>query len=78
MNDDPEPDPGVEPDPDPGRPLRIDPELWLQFLLATLGDDEAREAQVQRISQKTGIVPENVEKIFHAMLEYLLRTTRSN
>ncbi len=67
-------------EPDDPRPLpeEIDAELWLQFLLAYTSDEHNREALVDRIAKKTGLIPENIEKILHATLEYLMRYTRSN
>jgi hypothetical protein len=57
---------------------QIDPELWLRALLALTGDRERREDLIRRISEKTGQIPENVEKILHATLNILANKSRSN
>jgi hypothetical protein len=56
----------------------IDPEVWVQALLAMTGDKERREELVRKISEKTGLVPEKVELIISATLTYLANKTRSN
>jgi hypothetical protein len=58
--------------------IHYNPELWLQYLLTHLGSNQSREELVAHFSQKTGLAPEKVEIIFHALLEYLLNQTRSN
>ena len=41
-------------------------------------DPSKKEELVQRISRKTGMVPENVEKIMQATLELMFKLTRGN
>lgn len=56
----------------------IDPELWLQALLAMTADKENKEALVQEISQKTGQIPEHVERIIDATIAFMAQKSRSN
>ena len=56
----------------------IDPEVWLQALLAMTGDKERREELVRKISEKTGQTPEHVELIISASINYMANKTRSN
>lgn len=58
--------------------IEIDPETWLQVLLAITGDKERREDLVRKISAKTGIIPEKVEVIISAAIEYRAKNSRSN
>ena len=56
----------------------IDPELWLQALLAMTADKADKEALIQEISQKTGQIPEHVERIIDATIAFMAQQTRSN
>ena len=56
----------------------IDVEVWLQFLLAVSGDKDRKEELIRKISTNTGQIPENVEKILAALLNYLTNKSRSN
>jgi len=56
----------------------IDPEVWLQALLAMTGDKERREELVRKISEKTDQTPEHVELIISASINYMANKTRSN
>ena len=56
----------------------IDPEVWLQALLAMTGDRERRAELIRRISEKTGQIPEHVEMIIDASIQYLAKKSRSN
>ena len=58
--------------------FKIDPELWLTYLLAVNGDPQAREKLVDRISNKTGIIPEKTELILDELLKFLMNKSRSN
>jgi hypothetical protein len=58
--------------------FEIDPELWRQVLLMLNANPSKKEELVQRISRKTGMVPENVEKIMQATLELMFKLTRGN
>ncbi|MCX6069115.1 MAG: hypothetical protein NT121_25795 [Chloroflexi bacterium] len=59
-------------------PVEIDQQLWLQVLLAILSDPVEKEYMLQRISSKSGIVPEKVELIMKSVIEYLFRQNRLN
>jgi hypothetical protein len=56
----------------------IDPELWLQALLAMTADKDRKEEIIQGISKKTGQIPENVEKILSTLINILANKARSN
>lgn len=56
----------------------IDPEIWLQALLAMTGDKERRAELIRKISEKTGQTPEKVELIISAVMNYLSGKARSN
>jgi len=75
MYDDQEEDlPGT----DDGQNTKIDPEIWLQYLLMLNADPSKKEKLIRRISRKTGIIPENVERIMQATLELMFQITRGN
>lgn len=61
-----------------GEDTEIDPELWLQALLAMTADKADKEALVQEIAQKAGQIPEHVELIIDATIAYMMQQTRSN
>lgn len=56
----------------------IDPEVWLQALLAMTGDKERRAELIRRMSEKTGQIPEHVELVITATMNYLAGRSRSN
>jgi hypothetical protein len=56
----------------------IDPEVWVQALLAMTGDKDRREELIRKISEKTGQTPEKVELIISATITYLSNRARSN
>lgn len=56
----------------------IDPELWLQVLLAMTSTKEGKEKLVNDISKKTGQIPEQVERIIEATIAFMAQKTRSN
>jgi hypothetical protein len=58
--------------------IKIDPEVWVQALLAITGDKERREDFIRKISEKTGLTPEKVELIISATITYLSNVSRSN
>lgn len=58
--------------------IEIDPEVWLQALLAMTGDKERRAELIRKISEKTGQAPEQVELIISATMNYLSGKARSN
>lgn len=56
----------------------IDPEVWLQALLAMTGDKERRAELIRKISEKTGQTPEHVELIISAAINFMANKSRSN
>jgi hypothetical protein len=82
MTDEPEvdPEPEPEPEPEPGLELELDldPELLLQLLLATYGNERLRVTVVEKVSQRSGLPPEKIENALQLVFEYLLRTARSS
>jgi hypothetical protein len=58
--------------------FRINPEVWLNTLLAIVGDKEKREGVVQRIMQTSGFSHEKVELIIRTTIGILINQTRSN
>jgi hypothetical protein len=56
----------------------IDPELWLQVLLAQLADEDEKQKLIAGMSTGTGIAPEKVEEILHTLAEVLIDIGRSN
>jgi len=56
----------------------IDPEVWLQALLAMTGDKDRRDELVRKIAEKTGQTPEKVELIISATINYMANKSRSN
>ena len=63
---------------DDGENFEIDPELWLTYLLAVNGDPQVRKKLVDRISKRTGIIPEKTELILDELLKFLMGKSRSN
>lgn len=58
--------------------FRIDPQVWLQTLLAIAGDKEKREEVIQNVAQQTGCPSEKIEVIMNTTISVLLSETRSN
>ena len=58
--------------------FRIYPEVWLQTLLAIVGDKEKREEVIQRIIDNSGFSREKVELIIRTTIGILINQTRSN
>ena len=58
--------------------IEIIPEVWLKALLAIAGDKERKAKVIQRIAEKTGHSPEQVEEIITVTIEVMNRVSRSN
>ena len=56
----------------------FDPEVWLQLLLAMTSDKDQKEKMIERIANKTGIVPEKAELILACAIEFMANKARSN
>ena len=58
--------------------FKINPWVWLQTLLAIVGDKEKKEEVVQRIMQNSGFSHEKVELIIRTTIGILINQTRAN
>lgn len=58
--------------------FRIDPQIWLQTLLAIAGDRQKKREVVQHVARETGVAPEQVEVIMSNTIKILMNETRSN
>lgn len=56
----------------------IDPEIWLQYLLAMNSDRKEKEKLFERIMRKTGLPYEKVELILAHTLSFMAQKARSN
>lgn len=58
--------------------FRIDPQVWLQTLLAIAGDKEKREEVIEIVACETGWPPEKVELLISTTIKLLMDQTHSN
>lgn len=58
--------------------FKINPQVWLQTLLAIAGDKAKKKEVIQTIAEQSGIPPEAAEKIFASTIKVLINDTRSN
>ena len=58
--------------------FRINPQVWLQTLLAIAGDREMKTKVVQKIARESGFHPEQVEVLMATTIRILMDQTRSN
>lgn len=58
--------------------FRINPHVWLQTLLAIVGDKDKKAEVVEVIAQKTELPAERVELILSTTIGILINDTRSN
>lgn len=58
--------------------FKINPEVWLQTLVAIAGDKEKREETIRQIAQKTGFSSEEVKIIMRTTIGVLINQTRAN
>ncbi|GEM_PF-6278929 len=56
----------------------IDPELWLQVLLSYKGDENEWRKLVDKVAERSGLIPEKSERALDALFQVLLNMTRSN
>ena len=56
----------------------IDPEIWLQALLAMTSNKWQKERMIERIVRKTGLPPEKAEAAIAFMIEFMANKARSN
>lgn len=58
--------------------FRIDPQVWLQTLLAIAGDSATKEEVIRTIADQVDLPTDQVEMIFAKTIKVLLNDTRSN
>jgi hypothetical protein len=58
--------------------FRIDPQVWLQTLLAIAGDHATKEEVIQTVADQVDLPIEQVEMIFAKTIKVLLNDTRAN
>lgn len=58
--------------------FRINPQVWLQTLLAIAGDREKKGEVLRAVSQQTGYSLEQAEVVMTTTIKILLDQTRSN
>ena len=58
--------------------IEIDPQMWLDFLLAQLADEQTKQELIEDLARKSGVAPDKVEDLMHSLTEILLEMTRSN
>jgi hypothetical protein len=58
--------------------FRINPQVWLQTLLAIAGDREKKQEVIHYVARETGVAPEQVEVIMSHTINILMNETRSN
>lgn len=60
------------------QPERMDAGMCLSILLAYAGDPPERDGLIARVSERTGVPFEKIEELFQALIEILVKRTRSN
>jgi len=58
--------------------FRINPQVWLQTLLAIAGDKEMKTEIVQKIARESGFHLDQVEVLMATTIRILMNQTRSN
>ena len=58
--------------------FKINPQAWLQTLLAIAGDKQKKKEVIQTISQQSDVSLETAEIIFAKTIKVLINDTRSN
>lgn len=58
--------------------FKINPQVWLQTLLAITGDKEKKEKMIERIMQKSGFSHDQVELIIRTTISVLINQSRAN
>ena len=58
--------------------FRINPQVWLQTLLAIAGDRATKQAVIETIAEQTDLPTGQVEFIFATTIKVLLNDTRAN
>ena len=58
--------------------FKINPQVWLQTLLAIAGDKEKKAEVIQTIAEQSDLPVERVEVIFATTIKVLINDTRAN
>lgn len=58
--------------------FKINPQVWLQTLLAIAGDKEKKAQVIRTIAEQSDLSPEQVETIFATTIKILINDTRAN
>jgi hypothetical protein len=58
--------------------FRINPQVWLQTLLAIAGDKEKKGEVIQRVARETGCPPESIEALMSTTIKILMNQNCSN
>ena len=58
--------------------FKINPQAWLQTLLAIAGDKQKKKEVIQTISKQSDVSLETAEIIFAKTIKVLINDTRSN
>ncbi len=56
----------------------IDVDQWLFAIMAMTRNEESKEELIRKMSSKTGLPPEKVEKIIAVVLQILAERSRTN
>lgn len=58
--------------------FKINPQVWLETLLAIAGDKEKKTEVIQTIAKQSDLPVEQVEVIFATTIKILINDTRAN
>lgn len=58
--------------------IEIDVDQWLFAIMALTQNKESKEELIQKMSSKTGLSPEKIEKVIEALLQTLSEHSRTN
>lgn len=58
--------------------FKINPQVWLQTLLAIAGDKQKKKEVIQTIAKQSDVSLETAELIFARTINVLINDTRSN
>ena len=58
--------------------FKINPQVWLQILLAIAGDRATKQEVIETIAEQTDLPTAQVEVIFATTIKVLLNDTRAN
>ena len=58
--------------------FKINPQVWLQTLLAIAGDKTTKQEVIETIAEQTDLPTDQVEFMFATTIKVLLNDTRAN